>query len=93
MLLRVLLTLLVPKEDVVGNHQFRFKEGMMMKRVLPAQFLHNGVEEFHRIRLKRRHLKLRMKFKMMHLTEMTEMTAMMLYMHHLTEGMVVDRPI
>jgi hypothetical protein len=83
MLLRVLLTLLVPKEDVVGNHQCRFKEGMMMKRELPARVLHNGVEEYHKMKLKRLPLKLRMKFKMMHLMEKTEMTTMMLYRHHL----------
>jgi hypothetical protein len=92
--LRVLLTLLVPKEDVVGNHRCRFKEGMMMKREVPARGLHNGVEEYHRMRLRRLHLKLMLMCKMMHLMEMTGMTTtMMLDMHHLTEGMVVDRPI
>jgi hypothetical protein len=67
---------------------------MIMKRELPTMVLHNGVQEH--IKLKRLHLNLKMKFKMMHLMRFcrpTKMTTMMLDMNQLTEGMGVDRPI
>jgi hypothetical protein len=71
-------------------------KGMIMKREVPARVLHNVVQEHHKIKLKRLHLNLKMKFKMMHLMRfchLTEMTMMMLDINQLTEGIEADRPI
>jgi hypothetical protein len=88
MLLRVKITLLVPKEDVVGKNQCRFKEVMIMKLV-PPLVVYNDAQYHHKIKFKR--------LDPMRIFRLTEMTTMMMdnsnHTRFAKRGMEVNRAI